>query len=98
MRDMRDLSAKVECASAAFDLTQHMMNKAKDTLDAALYQAFFDLYHIRNGERIRYDGKVGKAIILRNNTKLGLYIEYDNIRGRYPILDIQNVKPIRKRT
>lgn len=100
MRDMRDLSRFIAVLAAQCDIHQAAFNKTKDKLDKALYDTFHALYHIRNGDRIVYAGKVGKAVILRDNTKLGLYIQYENgPRGRYPIHDPASVtlKPRKQR-
>lgn len=83
MIDMRAQSRYVEEAAAAFDKAQAEMNRAKAELDTELYRAFASVCLFKAGDRISYAGIKGRAVILRNNTQLGLYLDKDG--ERYPI-------------
>lgn len=83
MIEMRGHSLFVALAADRFLASQAAMNRDKEALDYALYEAFAKLCPFKSGDRITCAGRQGRAVILRNNTQLGLYLDNEGVR--YPI-------------
>lgn len=78
-----------------FLTAQREFNHAKESLDRSLYDAFRKLWPGKAGDRILVDfggasrGRPatrieGRAVILRNGTKIGLYVDVGGTRHEVP--------------
>ncbi len=67
---------------------QREYNHAKESLNRAMYEAFRKLWPGSSGDRIVVElGRSrleGRAVILRNGTKLGLYVDIGGNRTPVP--------------
>ena len=92
--DMEDVPA-VHMQAQLFGTAQREFNHAKEALDRALYHAFRKVWPGSAGDRILVDfgsgsyGRPatrieGRAVILRNGTKLGLYVDIGGTRHAVP--------------
>jgi hypothetical protein len=74
--------------AATFGVAQAAFNRARDALDAELYAAFHRLCPCKAGDRVAvsysYNGRTremeGRAVIMRNGTRLGLYVDVNGQR------------------
>lgn len=88
MIDLAEVDTGVNERAVQFNARQALMNVAKDALRRDLYRAFYQLWPGRAGDRIQVSfGRVnldGRAVILLNGTRMGLYLDHGGQRHAVP--------------
>jgi hypothetical protein len=101
--DLATADRGVELKASQFRDAQSTFDTRKEALDQELAAAFYRVWPGKAGDRIRANTRSGpmegRAVILRDGTRMGLYV--DNRRERRPVLEpySENVRilPFRRR-
>lgn len=106
MIDLREKDAEVAARAEAFDKAHTELNRARARLNGAMDRAFGRDCPFNSGDRIRMRigtdvlGRGGyfldgRAVIMRDGTRMGLYLDNNGQRQRIEPRDYANVQRIR---